>query len=350
MSQLISKIGNINSAMVGGKATNLGILMSNGVAVPEALVYPPEDSLYGVVNHIKTYLKHPKFVAVRSSAIGEDGGTHSFAGQFKTFLNVDATDSMALKDAITGCRISSIDAQAYAKTYDGSVGNVVVIVQRMIQPLYAGVMFTADPFSGRRYVSIIEWVKGLGDKLVSGEVSPLGSLEVVTASSEVLQGKTPRWMWQKVLALGRKVDELYEQPMDIEWAYTRGKVWCLQARPITNFVATETATLSGNTVVGGIATGTAKWLPSRHDKVVTRTPTFNEGDLLLTEMTDPHMITEMCLAAGIATRIGGRTCHAAIVAREMGKPCIVGVEQGLRMLHGRNVTINADEGAVLTND
>lgn len=231
----------ITDQAVGGKASGLAELTRHGLNVPPAFVivsasaeHFPEDleAHYESIGGGK--------VAVRSSAIGEDGEDSSFAGQYETILNVEGVD--ALKAAIAQCVNSLGSAQATAyKAEHANLGEVdmCVVVQRMVDARSAGVLFTADPVSGRHDRLIIDAVRGLGEALVSGEVTP-DHYELDRDNCVVrreLTGEQPILSDAQVQALAsgaRDAAGSLAPLLDMEWAIdASGELFWLQARPIT---------------------------------------------------------------------------------------------------------------------
>jgi phosphoenolpyruvate synthase/pyruvate phosphate dikinase len=212
---------------VGGKAANLGELIGMGMPVPDgfvitALTYP---TFYRDIRESHRELG-AEFVAVRSSGIAEDGLTASMAGQHDTYLGCTEVDLMGRVD---DCFRSANSPRAVAYREENGIteDRIAVIVQRMIDPLYSGVLFTADPVDGRQDIMVVEWVEGTGEKLVSGEVIP-ESFEM-SAHMEYKQD------WQSTLhAYASNIEDHFGCPQDIEWCVDKEyKLWILQARPIT---------------------------------------------------------------------------------------------------------------------
>jgi len=141
------------------------------------------------------------------------------------------------------------------------------------------------------------------------------------------------------------ISNMFGEPMDIEWAVTRtGILYILQARPITTGGRDwEYPEMTGRSVVSGRAEGPAKWADS-HEPLDTD---FQVGDILLAKMTTPHMVPLMMNASGIATQIGGRTCHAAIVSRELNKPCVVSIGNLNLLKNNTQIILDAVEGKVI---
>ncbi len=226
---------------VGGKAKGLAELTQMGLPVPPAFViqHAKEDDLpLDLEAHYKAI--GGGLVAVRSSAIGEDGEDASFAGQYETVLNVKGIESVRL--AIKQC-IASLDstrAQAY-KTEQTDVGTVemCVVVQRMVNARAAGVLFTADPVTGRHDRLVIDAVEGLGEALVSGEATPdhfaLNRQNSIVHKDVVHDAQVVSDEEIAALAQGaREASEEIGSHLDMEWAIDKdGSLYWLQARPIT---------------------------------------------------------------------------------------------------------------------
>lgn len=217
------------TAKYGNKAANLARLVQAGLPVPSGVAVSLEafDEFGALKPNVVTSLQQlsPDYVyAVRSSALGEDADGASWAGQFESFLNIPFEK---LQSTIEACHASAkLRAQEYALETKASVDTfkIAVVVQQMLIPDYAGVLFTVDPVSGAQHF-VAEYIEGLGEELVSGRVDP---------TRIVLDGNQTAPFDTKQLAdLGKKVVDLFDTPQDIEWASAEGKVWLLQARPIT---------------------------------------------------------------------------------------------------------------------
>ncbi len=222
----------------GAKAYNLAHVKKQGFRVPEGIVIPC-DIVASISNdllakEIFNFLKamSPGPWAVRSSGIAEDGSDHSFAGQFESILNV--LDEAELKDAIDKCVCSASSAQvaAYGKE---EYQPIALLVQQMVNADCAGVAFSANPITGERNEILINAVIGLGDKLVSGEVTPdeyivqHGSLQKGSPADGVL---TEKQALEVALAV-KQLEENFGCPQDVEWAIENESLFILQSRPIT---------------------------------------------------------------------------------------------------------------------
>ena len=322
-------------------------------------------------------------VAVRSSATAEDTEAASFAGMNETFLNTRGAD--AVVDAVQHCWSSLFGGRTIfyrAKRGFGQAEmDIAVVVQRQIAAERAGVMFTIDPSSGAGDRLVIEGSFGLGEAVVSGRVSPdryvvdkqtlsilvseihpkeavieprpEGGTTVRELSPEEAMRPTLTDDEVRALAeLGRRIERHYGSPQDTEWAIDAdAKVWMLQSRPVTS--AGGTAALAeheqGAVLLRGLgaAPGTASG-PVRILRSLAEAGKFTDGDVLVTRMTAPDWVPLMRRAAAIATNSGGMTCHAAIVSRELGIPCVIGTQTATEKLRdGELVTVDATRGLVL---
>jgi pyruvate,water dikinase len=333
-------------------------------------------------------------VAIRSSATSEDLDGASFAGQHETILNVRGES--AVLGAMRQCFASLFTDRAIAYRVHrgfGQIGNALSVgVQRMVRSDLAcsGVMFTLDTESGFDNVVYITGSWGLGEMIVQGAVNPdqfyvfkpsidksedpiiekkLGSkhLKLVYASKgpgmtdvEVTETDRQRFVLtdQEIVKLARWaciIEDHYKKPMDIEWAKDgiTGELYILQARPETvhsvklenvleTYVLEEKGEMlaRGEAVGSKIGRGTVKVLESAYE-----ISDFRKGEVLVTDKTDPDWEPIMRIASAIVTDRGGRTCHAAIVSRELGIPCIIGTGNGSKALKtGQEVTIDTSEG------
>lgn len=343
----------------------------------------------------------PLDVAVRSSATAEDLPDASFAGQQETYLNVHGT--AALLETCKRCFASLFTDRAISYRVDKGFDHFKVAlsigVQRMVRSDLAcsGVMFTIDTESGFRDAVMVSSAYGLGENVVQGSVTPdeytvfkptlktghrpvlqktVGSKEFkliydsgggkMVKNVPVAPGDRARLALSddEVLELARWaciVEDHYSAkrgqhaPMDLEWAKDgiTGELFIVQARPETvqsrkdldvleSYVLSKRSTVlaSGRSVGAKIATGRVRVIKSA--EFIGQ---FQQGEVLVTDKTDPDWQPIMKKAAGIITNRGGRTCHAAIVSRELGVPAIVGTEHGTEALKdGQMVTVSCAEG------
>lgn len=225
-----------DSSIYGGKASNLAQLINANLPVPGGLAVGLDsfDSLGKLMNEsgqlISDGLDDGVLYAVRSSALAEDSEGASWAGQFESYLDVEPQDVLA---KVEECHASAKNrARSYAEDKDISDFNVAVIVQRMLKPVYAGVLFTKDPVTGEDHM-ITEYVEGLGEELVSGRADPK---RAVISTEQII--KLP-FDSVELAELGHRVQEVFGSEQDIEWVWADNKVWLVQARPITTTQSTR---------------------------------------------------------------------------------------------------------------
>ncbi len=331
-------------------------------------------------------------VAVRSSATAEDLAEASFAGQQATFLNIEG--GLQVVEAVQRCWASLFEPRAIFYREQAGWGHLdvdlAVPVQQMVQSQSSGVMFTVDPITNDHNTVVIEAAFGLGEAVVGGLVSP-DHFEVDKAAATISQrqvfyqdrmlvrsvdgtidpehghnrwkplsesdGSQQKLSDDKIVELseiGKRIESHYGSPQDIEWGLVDGRFFLLQTRPITT-VAPAARTngqnpaptpfaepiLGGSPASPGVATGRVRVIVDAHE-----TAAVGEGDVLVAEMTTPDFVPAMKRAAAIITERGGRTCHAAIISRELGVPCVVGAAGAALLDNGREVTVDGASGLV----
>ncbi|AAB85607.1 phosphoenolpyruvate synthase [Methanothermobacter thermautotrophicus str. Delta H] len=323
--------------------------------------------------------KDDVYVAIRSSATAEDLPEASFAGQQDTFLNIRGAEDVL--DYVRRCWASLFEARAIfyreENNFDHSKVYIAVVVQEMVDAEKAGVMFTVHPSTGEDRI-LIEGSWGLGEAVVSGSVTPdtywvdkgTGKLLEFTVGEKNIMftredGRTvkkevpPELRNKRVLSdgeiaalaeMGRRIQDHYGSPQDTEWAIMDGDVYMLQSRPITTLgeATEETEVKSREILVKGL--GASPGLASGRVKIIREIHELDKiqiGDILVTVMTTPDMVPAMKRASGIITDEGGVTCHAAIVSRELGIPCVVGTGNATEVLkENQVVSIDGNRGLV----
>lgn len=328
--------------------------------------------------------KENTFVAVRSSATAEDLPEASFAGQQDTYLNVKGPED--LMKYVRKCWASLFGARAIfyreENNFDHSKVYIAVVVQEMVDAEKAGVMFTVHPSTGEEKI-LIEGAWGLGEGVVSGTVTPdtywldkaTGKIleQQISEKKTMFQKKTENGQTVQVpvpddlknkrvldaeelaqlAELGKKIQEHYQFPQDTEWAIENGKIFMLQSRPVTTLdmsAAEGEAVHEGERTVITKGLGASPGMASGTVKIINSTDELDkvqEGDILVTVMTTPDMVPAMKRANGIITDEGGVTCHAAIVSRELGIPCVVGTGEATSILpENSQVTLDGNKGIV----
>jgi pyruvate,water dikinase len=334
--------------------------------------------------------------AVRSSATAEDLPEASFAGQQETFLNIRGADNVLEAIRQVYASLYNDRAISYRAHHGFDRGQLALsaAVQQMVRSDLgsSGVMFTLDTESGFRDVVFITSSYGLGELLVQGAVNPdefyvhkpmlekgrpaivrrglgsklhkmvFGKSDRAGKSTRVVDvGEAQRSVFSlkdtEILELARyavAIEKHYGRPMDIEWAKdgADGRIYVLQARPETvksrthdveerfALKGSSRVLVSGRAIGHKIGSGTVSIIPD-----ASQMSRVKKGDVLVTDMTDPNWEPVMKLAAAIVTNRGGRTCHAAIIARELGIPAVVGCGDATRRLKdGQAVTVSCADG------
>ncbi|WP_218030112.1 phosphoenolpyruvate synthase [Pseudonocardia hydrocarbonoxydans] len=318
-------------------------------------------------------------VAVRSSAVGEDGAQDSFAGMNATFTNVRGVDDLLAR--VVDCWVSAYSPRVVA--YRAARGlaaepAVAVVVQVMVPAQRAGVAFTADPVGGRTDVVVVEAAFGQGEVVVSGAVEPdtyefdadgvrLMALRVGHQTHEIVRGRDGADLTvpldaergrARVLSddeagavarLALRVQEHFGVPQDVEWAMVGRRLWLLQSRPVTTLGPSSGSGAGTEPLVRGLAAAPGR--AGGRVRVLTAPElggSLVDGEVLVAPMTNPDWLPTIRRAAALVTDSGGATCHAAIAARELGVPCVVGTRRATTVLRdGTAVTVDGGTGEVL---
>ncbi|ALG08578.1 PEP-utilizing enzyme [Kibdelosporangium phytohabitans] len=339
--RLTGGLGDGDRPSMGGKAVGLSALVRAGARIPETWLLPVGAHLGD--RELAALASAAHRWAVRSSASVEDGTALSYAGMFASELDVPVAD---LAGAVA--RVQSSAGSDRVASYRERFGirdsevRMAVLLQPFEAPVCSGVWLGRSHGEGR-----LEWVRGRGDALVSGVVTP--EWEEWTLDG----GSSPRPLAYEGTAVGVACLELQRDlgvPADLEFAVLEsGLVW-LQFRPMTTSLAAPTrrstvessAVVHGTPASPGTASGPALLVRDVAD------PAWKPGTVLLTEETDPDWVPLMAEAAALVTAEGGMLCHAAIVARELGVPCVTGVgSQALtRLGSGSALAVDGTAGKV----
>lgn len=328
--------------------------------------------------------KDDVFVAIRSSATAEDLPEASFAGQQDTYLNIRGNEEVV--EYVQKCWASLFESRAIfyreENNFDHSKVYIAVVVQEMVNAEKAGVMFTVHPSTGEEKI-LIEAAWGLGEGVVSGTVTPdtcwydkkkdeildykVSDKKVMfkrdTDTGSTVMVDVPDDMREKrVLSvdeidrladLGKNIHKHYDFPQDTEWAIEDDKIFMLQSRPVTTLNKNngeEYEEESDERIIIAKGLGASPGMASGAVKIVKNTDELDKidkGDILVTVMTTPDMVPAMKRANGIITDEGGVTCHAAIVSRELGIPCVVGTGDASKILKENSlVTLDGGKGLV----
>jgi pyruvate,water dikinase len=344
------------------------------------------------------------FVAVRSSATAEDLPTASFAGQQSTYLNIKGQENVV--KSVKDCWASLFEPRAIyyrvQNNFEHMKVGLAAVVQQMIQSERSGVMFTVDPLYQDPNLLAIEAGYGLGETVVSGQITP-DTYRVDKSSMTLVDKSISKQTWMLIKGkdgnnvhadikdemqekqklaendildlakIGVQIEQHYNFPQDIEWAFERGNLYIVQSRPITTlkegkegeikpqFVAEEKSEakteakseakktggemkilLKGLGSSPGVGIGAVRLLASAKE-----IKNMQKGEILVTDMTTPDFVPAMKKAAAIVTNTGGMTSHAAIVSRELGIPCVVGTGNATQILKdGMEVTVDGMHGII----
>ena len=378
---------------LGGKGYSLAVLMNNGFNVPKGFVITskaffeflkennlkerieklvseinesnfqekskeirnlilkgkiPED----IISEIKEALEklNVGYVSIRSSAVSEDSLKASFAGLHDTFLNVKADIERVLED-LKKCWASLFNDRAVIyriKKKLSLLDGMAVIIQEMIPAEISGITFTIHPT--RRDSLLVEYTGGIGDRIVSGKVIP-NSIIIKKDTFMIIEKNDVNKnivlsenTIKELVSIGLKIERIFNKPQDIEWCIFQSTIWILQSRAVT--VTTEKTKekliLEGLGASPGVVKGKVKIIltPREANKM-------KEGEILVTVMTNPLYVTAIQRAKAIITDVGGMICHAAIVARELGIPCVVGTKKATKTLKdGVEVIVDGSEGKI----
>lgn len=357
----------------------------------------PEDlkkEIIGAYNTLsQNYNQDNVEVAVRSSGVCEDAPTDSFAGQFETYLNVSGKEN--LFKAIKKCLASSFTDRVIAYREEKRISHLKfalsVGIQKMVRSDLAssGVIFTLDTETGFPNVVLINSIWGVGEMIVKGKITPdefyifkptlkQGYKSVIIKN---LGRKTKKYIYSKngglkevniskkeqlkfslteeeILKLAKwacLIEEHYKMPQDIEWAKDgkTNQLFIVQSRPETvhtpkigefyqeyEIKTKKKPVLTGSAIGDKIGIGKVRLIPN-----ISKIGEFQKGEVLVTRMTDPDWVAIFPLASAIVTDEGSKTCHAAIVSRELGIPCIVGAKTATKILKtGQIATIDCTQG------
>ena len=355
----------------------------------------PDGMRAEIVSAVETYVQQNDvvFSAVRSSATAEDLEDASFAGLQDTYLNVRGTEAV-LRD-IRRCWGSLFTPRVLVyrarKGFDHSSVRLAVLIMKMVNSTTSGILFTRDPNTGENHM-IVEAGWGLGAPIVGGEVTPDHyvveghSLKVVhkqISEQSIREVRNPEGgnlrepvpeadrsrqklsddAIHRLVSLARLIESHYRRPMDIEWCVDGSTLYIVQARPLTAVpLPPSTGSLEGapSPATGGAAPseegllfkglGAAPGLAAGRARIVLHVEENTQlepGEILVSTMTTPDMVPAMARAGAIVTDEGGMTCHAAIVSRELGIPCVVGTRVATKTLHAeQEVSVDGKMGAV----
>lgn len=383
---MLTTLSEATQTVAGGKAATLGVLLREGLPVPDGFVVPSGiqqtgievgRSLRDAVTRELARMGDP-VAAVRSSATNEDSAEASAAGQYESIIGVRGADDVC--QAIATCWASARATRVgdyWARSGDASpqASGMSVLVQPVIEADVSGVMFTPQ-HAGEPTRIEASW--GLGLAVVSGTVAPdayevtpdgivgfsAGSKQTrvdldhehggVVTSTAAPDRQSARTLDDATVAaladLGGWIADVLGGPQDVEWAVAGSTVWILQARPIT--AALPARKIRDSSDQAGVLSGT----PGSHGTVTAAArvvrgpsdfPTVRAGDIVVCPYTDPAWTPLFTVAAGVVTETGGALSHAAIVAREYGIPAVLGIDGATTHIeNGARITLDGTAGTV----
>jgi pyruvate,water dikinase len=398
----------IEGLLKGLKATDISMLAERGDKIRKLIRATPmpkdlEQEIKVAYDELSKRYKTEVDTAVRSSATAEDLPDASFAGQQDTYLNVRGHEALLVSCRYCFASLFTDRAIAYReeKKFDHFIVKLSIAVQKMVRSdlASAGVMFSIDTESGFKDAVYITGGYGLGENVVQGSINPdefyvhkpllkagfkpviyshLGSKEKKMVYADPGKGKgtlntettaaerasfcltedevLTLAKWACVIEDHYSEEAGYFKPMDMEWAKDgqTGDLFIVQARPETvisrrdmGIIRRTVLEKTGPVLAEGMAVGDLIGAgPAAVIKSAEGIKQFKQGQVLVTEMTDPDWVPVMKLAAAIVTDQGGRTCHAAIISRELGIPCIVGTGNGSKAIaHGQDITVSCAGGS-----
>jgi pyruvate,water dikinase len=360
-----------------------------------------QEAIAGAYAELAKKMDQPDpYVAVRSSATAEDLPDASFAGQQDTYLNIRGAENVIrkVKECYASCFTDRAVYYREKQGYDHLSLALSAVVQMMVFSKVAGVMFTVNVANGDDKNIMIEGAYGLGEYVVGGIVTPDSyvvskadmkilsvtvngqdkklirreggeTVEVAVPEADRKRQKLTNSQILELAGYAKKIEKHYGCYMDMEWAVDErdGKIWILQARPETVWSrrnkekkaaeeAPAAAEKEAKVLVKGLPASPGQGYGKAH---VIMDPSdieeFKDGEILVTEMTAPDWVPAMKKAQAIVTDSGGMTCHASIVSRELGIPCIVGTKSRGQaatevLKTGDEITVDASNGVVFAGN
>ena len=327
----------------GGKAEGIAKLIKLGVSVPDGFVIENSTNLnYDLLREKLATLGNR--LAIRSSAFGEDGKDKSYAGVFESYLDVE-NDFNEVIDKIKLVNESNKNGTQYDQEYKGYMN---VIVQNMVDPLISGVLFTKVFDLDGSEVALIDYTKGLGDKLVGGLIN--GNQLVVKKNNNELDFSSIKNTDANLSIFEHLNEELRKldlsEGLDIEFCISKDlKAYLLQARPITSKLLIHENMGIGIVTSSGYAEGKAYVIKNDiADNEREMIAKFPDGGILVTEVSNYTYEPALRRARAVITEEGSILSHASIVAREFGIPCIAGVKDATNLFKtGDDIIIDVDK-------
>lgn len=325
--------------VVGGKGYGLSVLNSFEIPIPETFIIP----IGSKISSFKNFFEEDKKYSVRSSADVEDGEKYSFAGMFDSFLNVNLEELdmyiQKVKDSKENTRVKK-----YIEHYNLESPNMSVIIQKFLEPEYAGVWIGKDINSG-----VLEYISGNGEKLVSGKTTPNREIWDNTEVEKPIKC-SDGIIGELLLDFQKQVGSI----SDFEWMILNDKLFLLQYRPVTSKIITNDNSAfnpendeyyTGIPASPGFVSGKARFINARF---IDKIDDWEKGNILMAWYTDPEWMNILSNSSAIVTAVGGFLCHSAIIARELGIPCVIGIggDNMKKIWNESELTVDGDNGIV----
>ncbi len=323
--------------LFGGKALGLAKLRANNVLIPDTVALSYQSDNY-VLN-----FDSDKY-AVRSSADIEDGEKYSFAGMFDTYLDIRKED---IPEAIKKVKLSVNNKRVkeYIRLNKLRYPRMSVVIQKFTEPELAGVWMGKTITSG-----YLEYVKGNGEKLVSGRENPMQENWFKGGELSYIKTKDNKYIGEELIRLQEKLGTI----ADFEWCLVDGKLYLLQYRAVTSEIAeTEKSSGEDDGKIYGIAASSG--YVEAEATYIRKIDEFNieewkDGNILMAWFTDPEWLSVLEHCSGIVTAVGGFLCHSAIIARELGIPCVIGIGNKMKTIwNEKKLIVDGSNGFVKVN-
>lgn len=329
--------------LVGGKGYGLTLLKAKGMKIPRTYIIPTTAKDFDISKFPE--LTGDIHYSARSSADIEDGKKHSFAGMFDSYLNVELDSLQKCIEKVIESKNNS-RLQKYISENELTQPNMAVVIEDFVEPEYAGVWMGKDNESG-----FLEYVKGNGEKLVSGKVTPNREIwENGECSDEKLKCNDGE-VGKLLLEYQKKISNGEDNRADFEWMILDNNLIMLQYRPvtselnITSSLEEEKDVYRGIPASPGVVSGPARFVNAR---LIDKVTDWKDGDILMAWYTDPEWMNILSHSSAIVTAVGGFLCHAAIIARELGIPCVIGIggDSMKKIWNEKELTVDGNEGTV----
>jgi len=349
-----SALGTLNSLLAGSDDVTATAQQIRQSILSRRIPSPILEPIMETVDALRLWEQPCEGVIVRSSATVEDGRAHSFAGIFES-IPISAPEEFEPTVREIWASVFSPRALSYFREIGvQQIPAMAVVVQRFLRAKRSGVMFTRFARPDGKQSILVEHVEGDCEKLVKGEVTPERLwLNEEQDIPESLEGQLRRVHARELAKVAKQLEESFGAPQDVEWVIHDNTLHVVQSRPITaafsgDAAAGPASSSTGDAILTGVpaSSGTGSG-PVHLVFNIEQALQLESGSVLVTPMTNPDMVVAMRRSAAIVTDVGGIICHAAIVSRELGLPCVVGTETATTTFgSGEPITVNGSTGRI----